>query len=146
MRSFRSECPAHSGPNRTFSPSISCQTEEVAHHCSDTRLFCRGCCGASLCAAAIFPGVRPSGTRCRSYSAANASIYASDAAAAKLDAILNGDPDVERWSTYVGRGAIRFYLPLDVKLANDFLAQSRRRRQRRRGARAPPREAGESTG
>ncbi|WP_036260408.1 efflux RND transporter permease subunit [Methylocapsa aurea] len=54
----------------------------------------------------------------------NASIYASDAATATLDAILKGDPDVERWSAYVGRGAIRFYLPLDVQLANDFFAQA----------------------
>ncbi|SFK01411.1 Multidrug efflux pump subunit AcrB [Methylocapsa palsarum] len=54
----------------------------------------------------------------------NVSIFASDTAAAKLDAILTGDPDVERWSTYVGRGAIRFYLPLDVQLANDFIAQA----------------------
>ena len=54
----------------------------------------------------------------------NASIYASDTIAARLDAFLKGDPDVERWSTYVGRGAIRFYLPLDVKLANDFFAQA----------------------
>ena len=28
------------------------------------------------------------------------------------------------WSTYVGRGAIRFYLPLDVQLANDFFSQA----------------------
>ena len=34
------------------------------------------------------------------------------------------DPDVERWSTYVGRGAIRFYLPLNVELPNDFFSQS----------------------
>ena len=54
----------------------------------------------------------------------NASIYGSDTIAARLDAFLKGDPDVERWSTYVGRGAIRFYLPLDVKLANDFFAQA----------------------
>ena len=32
-----------------------------------------------------------------------------------------GDPDVERWSTYVGRGAIRFYLPLNVAAAQRFL-------------------------
>ena len=38
--------------------------------------------------------------------------------------MLKGDPDVERWSTYVGRGAIRFYLPLDVQLPNDFFAQA----------------------
>ena len=54
----------------------------------------------------------------------NASIFASDQAAAKLDAILKVDPDVASWSTYVGRGAIRFYLPLNVQLANDFFSQA----------------------
>ena len=54
----------------------------------------------------------------------NASIYASEAVAERLDAALAGDEDVERWSTYVGQGAIRFYLPLNVQLANDFFAQS----------------------
>ena len=54
----------------------------------------------------------------------NASIYASETVAERLDAVLEGDQDVERWSTYVGRGAIRFYLPLDVQLANDFFAQA----------------------
>ena len=52
-----------------------------------------------------------------------ASIYASSDASAKLDAILKADPDVERWSTNVGRGAIRFYLPLSVELPNDFFTQ-----------------------
>ena len=37
--------------------------------------------------------------------------------------MLRDDPDVERWSTYVGRGAIRFYLPLSVELPNDFFSQ-----------------------
>jgi len=54
----------------------------------------------------------------------NASIFASDAAAKKLDAILEKDPDVASWSTYVGRGAIRFYLPLNVQLNNAFFAQA----------------------
>lgn len=54
----------------------------------------------------------------------NASIYASEAAAQKLDAALKGDPDVSRWSTYVGRGAIRFYLPLNVQLPNNFFSQA----------------------
>lgn len=54
----------------------------------------------------------------------NASIFASDKAAAKLDGLLKDDPDVASWSTYVGRGAIRFYLPLNVQLANDFFAQA----------------------
>jgi multidrug efflux pump len=54
----------------------------------------------------------------------NASIYASERAAQQLDAVLETDPDVERWSTYVGQGAIRFYLPLDVQGANDFFSQA----------------------
>src|SRR6202012_321560 len=54
----------------------------------------------------------------------NASIFASDRAAAKLDAVLKDNPDVSSWSTYIGRGAIRFYLPLNVQLNNDFFAQA----------------------
>jgi multidrug efflux pump subunit AcrB len=54
----------------------------------------------------------------------NASIYATDTLAQRFDAALAGDPDVARWSTYVGRGAIRFYLPLNVQLPNDFFAQA----------------------
>ena len=54
----------------------------------------------------------------------NASIYASEAVARRFDSVLKGDPDVARWSTYVGRGAIRFYLPLNVQLPNDFFTQS----------------------
>ncbi len=54
----------------------------------------------------------------------NASIYASETVARRFDALLEGDADVARWSTYVGRGAIRFYLPLNVQLPNDFFAQA----------------------
>jgi multidrug efflux pump subunit AcrB len=54
----------------------------------------------------------------------NASIYASEAVAERFDHVLRGDQDVDHWSTYVGRGAIRFYLPLDVQLPNDFFAQA----------------------
>ena len=53
----------------------------------------------------------------------SASIRASETVSARLDAALRGDPDVERWSTYVGRGAIRFYLPLNAQLPNDFFSQ-----------------------
>ena len=53
----------------------------------------------------------------------NASIYASAAATERFDALLKDDPDVERWSTNVGRGAIRFYLPLNVQLPNSFFSQ-----------------------
>jgi len=54
----------------------------------------------------------------------NASIHASEGVVSRFDALLKDDADIARWSTYVGRGAIRFYLPLDVQLPNDFFAQS----------------------
>jgi multidrug efflux pump len=54
----------------------------------------------------------------------SASIYASQAAAERLDDLIKGDPDVRLWTTYVGRGAIRFYLPLSVELQNDFFSQA----------------------
>ncbi|MGC1827959.1 MAG: efflux RND transporter permease subunit, partial [Pseudolabrys sp.] len=54
----------------------------------------------------------------------NASIFASETVARRLDDILKGDPDVARWSTNVGRGAIRFYLPLNVQLPNNFFSQA----------------------
>jgi multidrug efflux pump subunit AcrB len=54
----------------------------------------------------------------------DASIYATNTASQKLDEILRGDPDIDHWSSYVGRGAIRFYLPLDVQLQNDFFAET----------------------
>ncbi|MGE0196350.1 MAG: efflux RND transporter permease subunit [Methylocystis sp.] len=53
----------------------------------------------------------------------NASIYASQAVVEKFDKILKDDPDVASWSAYVGRGAVRFYLPLNVQLAHDFFSQ-----------------------
>jgi multidrug efflux pump subunit AcrB len=53
----------------------------------------------------------------------NASIGASESTATRVEALLNGNPDVASYSTYVGRGAIRFYLPLAVHLANPFFSQ-----------------------
>jgi multidrug efflux pump subunit AcrB len=54
----------------------------------------------------------------------NASIFATDTAARKLDEILAGDKEIDHWTTNVGAGAVRFYLPLDPKLRNDFFAQA----------------------
>ena len=54
----------------------------------------------------------------------NASIYATRDVSARFDSLLKGDPDVDHWSTYVGQGAVRFYLPLNVQLPNDFFAQA----------------------
>ena len=41
----------------------------------------------------------------------------------RFEATLKDDPDIKRWSSYVGQGAIRFYLPLDEQLANPFFGQ-----------------------
>ncbi len=41
----------------------------------------------------------------------------------RLEATLKDDPDIARWSTYIGQGALRFYLPLDQQLQNPFYAQ-----------------------
>ncbi|MGH8333983.1 MAG: efflux RND transporter permease subunit, partial [Pseudomonas sp.] len=53
----------------------------------------------------------------------NASIAETRKAVDKLEATLKGDPDIVRWSTYIGEGAIRFYLPLDQQLQNPYYAQ-----------------------
>ncbi|MFZ1536171.1 MAG: efflux RND transporter permease subunit, partial [Chromatiaceae bacterium] len=58
----------------------------------------------------------------------NASIHATERLVDEFEQILREDPEfapeIERWSTYIGQGAIRFYLPLDVQLANPFFAQA----------------------
>jgi multidrug efflux pump subunit AcrB len=54
----------------------------------------------------------------------NSSIHATRAVMDEVDQILAQDPDIASFSTYVGRGAIRFYLPLNVQLANPFFGQS----------------------
>jgi multidrug efflux pump subunit AcrB len=54
----------------------------------------------------------------------NASIHAAEAAMERLDAAFAKDADIAHWSSYVGRGAIRFYLPLNVQLPNPFFAQA----------------------
>ena len=58
----------------------------------------------------------------------NASIHATERLVNQFETVLREDPEfsneIERWSTYIGQGAIRFYLPLDVQLANPFFAQA----------------------
>lgn len=52
------------------------------------------------------------------------SIDATIEVATKFDDLLKNDADIDHWSVYIGRGAIRFYLPLDEQLENDFFAQA----------------------
>jgi multidrug efflux pump subunit AcrB len=54
----------------------------------------------------------------------NASIMASEALVSRLELFLKADPDVATWSSYIGQGAIRFYLPLNVQLPNAFFSQA----------------------
>ena len=53
----------------------------------------------------------------------NSTILETKAQMDRLEAGLGTDPDIESWSSYVGEGAIRFYLPLDQQLANPFFGQ-----------------------
>lgn len=54
---------------------------------------------------------------------ANASQSEAQNRVEKLEKATAGNRNVERFSTYVGSGAIRFYLPMDVLLANENIAQ-----------------------
>jgi len=55
----------------------------------------------------------------------NASITETNAQMAKFEQDkLVGNPDVERWSTYVGQGALRFVLSFDVQPPNTAFGQT----------------------
>ncbi len=53
----------------------------------------------------------------------NASIEETRKVVDRFEARIKDDPDLVRWSTYIGQGAIRFYLPLDAQLQNAYYAQ-----------------------
>ncbi len=53
----------------------------------------------------------------------NSTILATRAQMDRFEAALKDDPDVHHWSSYVGRGAVRFYLSLDQQLDNPFFGQ-----------------------
>ena len=71
----------------------------------------------------------------------NASIGETRKAVDKLEATLKDDPDIVRWSTYVGQGAIRFYLPLDQQLHNPYFGATGDRHQGPRGPRSAQAQA-----
>ena len=48
---------------------------------------------------------------------------ATQAEVLKMEKVLAGDADIEQQSVYVGGGAPRFYLPLDIQLPNPAFAQ-----------------------
>ena len=53
----------------------------------------------------------------------NASIHATEKQIRQIEDFLKTDHDVDHFSSYVGRGAIRFILTLNVQLANPFFGQ-----------------------
>ncbi|MGE8479003.1 MAG: efflux RND transporter permease subunit [Pseudomonas shirazensis] len=53
----------------------------------------------------------------------NASIEETRKVVDRLEAKIKDDPDLVHWSSYIGQGAIRFYLPLDQQLQNPYYAQ-----------------------
>lgn len=54
----------------------------------------------------------------------NASRTATDRRARELEAILSEDPEIDHFTTYVGSGSIRFYLPMDLQLDNDNVTET----------------------
>jgi multidrug efflux pump len=56
--------------------------------------------------------------------AQNASIKATEAQVRRLEKVLAEDPDILYHTFYVGSGAVRFYLPLNVQLENANFAQA----------------------
>jgi multidrug efflux pump subunit AcrB len=54
----------------------------------------------------------------------NASIYATTREVERFEKLLSAEKDIEHYSFYVGQGAVRFYLPLTVQLANSNFAQA----------------------
>lgn len=54
----------------------------------------------------------------------NASRAATDLRARELEAILRNDQNIDHFTTYVGSGSIRFYLPMDLQLDNDNVTET----------------------
>lgn len=54
----------------------------------------------------------------------SASIYATREAADEVEKLLREDSDVAYWSFYIGETPVRFYLPLEPGLPNDFVASA----------------------
>jgi multidrug efflux pump subunit AcrB len=48
--------------------------------------------------------------------------YATERAVEEIEKILAKDPDVLRWSYYVGSGPVRFYMPLEPPLPDVYIA------------------------
>ena len=68
----------------------------------------------------------------------DSSIYATEHEVERFEALLKDDPNIEHYSLYVGQGAVRFYLPLNVQLVQRLFRAGGHRDQGHCGARNRP--------
>lgn len=54
----------------------------------------------------------------------NSSIAETKAQMDRFEKTLQGDPDIDRWTSYVGQSAVRFLLSFDVQPANPYFGQT----------------------
>ena len=54
----------------------------------------------------------------------NSTIHETKAQMDRFEKLLEGDPDIVRWSSYVGQSAVRFLLTLDVQPPNAYYGQT----------------------
>jgi multidrug efflux pump subunit AcrB len=54
----------------------------------------------------------------------NSTIHETKAQMDRFEKLLEGDPDIVRWSSYVGQSAVRFILTLDVQPPNAYYGQT----------------------
>ena len=117
----------HGGPGRLMRAFIGVLTVCMRHRYLTVgvtvALFVLSLAGQTLLQRQFFPASDRPELLVTLILPANSSILATQTEVDRVQALIEDDPDVESWSSYVGGGAIRFYLPLDVQGDNDFVAQ-----------------------
>ncbi|TXN81130.1 efflux RND transporter permease subunit [Methylobacterium sp. WL8] len=117
----------HDKPSRTLS-AFRALLLPAMHHRWLTVTFCVALLGASVYGLGFvqqqfFPSSDRPEVLVDMTLAQNASIGETQAQMDRFESVLKGDPEIRHWTSYVGQGAVRFYLPLDQQLANAFFGQ-----------------------
>ena len=117
----------HGGPGRMMRAFISVLTACMRHRYITVGvtliLFVLSLFGQTLLQRQFFPSSDRPELLVTLILPANSSILATQTEVERIEALIKDDADVASYSAYVGGGAIRFYLPLDVQGDNDFVAQ-----------------------
>ena len=118
---------AHGGPGRMMKAFIRVLTVCMRHRYITVAvtviLFVLSLFGQNLLQRQFFPSSDRPELLVTLILPANSSILATQREVERIEALIKDDEDVVSYSAYVGGGAIRFYLPLDVQGDNDFVAQ-----------------------